>query len=384
MGIVNLTTGSWRPLAVRYRDLTTLDAETALMLHELGDELSQPGQALAPEELGAVAQAVLGRRIDGVDEPMAVISRDARAASVLRVGDLDDDLATARSEAFAMLAATAATTMDAAIRTFHLDRARRDLEFKTRHDSLTGLLNREGILLELDRVIGRLGEGRRALLLFLDLDGFKAINDTYGHDAGDVVLVEVGARLTRSVPEGAAVARLGGDEFVVVVEDREPELARHLRSIIEQPILAAPDTTVHVGASIGIEILHDPEATTEQVLRQADQKMYEQKSQRKAGKGGGARGAHFVPDAAGPEAVSQRVPDELAPIPHAPPTTAPAPVATAAPTPAPAPVTTPTDEPVVREQPGGSGDSAEESVDELTSSLFAELRSAKQQYVHQD
>jgi diguanylate cyclase (GGDEF)-like protein len=125
-------------------------------------------------------------------------------------------------------------------------------------------------------------------LLFIDLDGFKAVNDEQGHHAGDLLLGEIGLRLSSLLRETDTVARLAGDEFVVILENlnledpRAQEIAQKILSQIAQP-LALGQETVQVSASIGIA-LHRPEdeIDLEALLSRADKAMYDAKH---AGKG---------------------------------------------------------------------------------------------------
>ena len=154
------------------------------------------------------------------------------------------------------------------------------------NDALTGLPNR---LLLRDRMQQALAQAKRherlVAVCYLDLDGFKPINDSYGHKAGDQVLIEMGRRLQQAVRTGDTVARLGGDEFVLLMLDLysigelEQILGRLLQAIM-QPF-ALPDENVTVSASIGIALhpLDDSEADT--LLRHANQAMYEAKQQGK-------------------------------------------------------------------------------------------------------
>ncbi|MEV0898549.1 sensor domain-containing diguanylate cyclase [Actinoplanes sp. NPDC049802] len=153
-----------------------------------------------------------------------------------------------------------------------------ELTVRAMHDMLTGLGNRA---LLRDRLTGALARSRRTVrpvgVLLLDLNGFKPVNDTYGHDAGDTLLKVVAERLKTCVRTEDMVARLGGDEFVVVAEDlREP--ADALR--IAERIVTALDEAVPVGghllrtpASIGIA-LSEPGDSPDDVLRYADAAMY--------------------------------------------------------------------------------------------------------------
>ncbi len=132
-------------------------------------------------------------------------------------------------------------------------RAQRTSAWQARHDALTGLPNR-GYLHELiDADLA--APGRTPALLFLDLDGFKGVNDSLGHDTGDDLLREVAARLTATVREGDTVGRLGGDEFVVLSRNSSPAdaeaLAERLRATVERPFDLA-GRAIGLGASIGI------------------------------------------------------------------------------------------------------------------------------------
>jgi diguanylate cyclase (GGDEF)-like protein/PAS domain S-box-containing protein len=130
---------------------------------------------------------------------------------------------------------------------------------------------------------GDKGDGDKGLaVLFCDLDGFKSINDRFGHHTGDAVLIEVARRLTGIVRDGDTVARLGGDEFVVLADgldlDEAQELAVRLRNAITPPI-RVDGRAVRVGASFGIGWAVCG-MTVEEVLHSADQRMYVEKRSR--------------------------------------------------------------------------------------------------------
>ncbi|NUS51962.1 MAG: EAL domain-containing protein [Nocardioidaceae bacterium] len=159
-----------------------------------------------------------------------------------------------------------------------------DMTHLARHDLLTNLPNR-GLLL--DRVEHALQmsrrRGTRIALLFVDLDGFKPVNDRFGHAAGDAVLIDVAQRLTSCVRQSDTVARLGGDEFALLLEDVRPQ---EVSSACER-ILAALSRGAHVAghqlslsASIGVAF-GDSSETAESMLRNADLAMYEAKSRGK-------------------------------------------------------------------------------------------------------
>ena len=153
------------------------------------------------------------------------------------------------------------------------------LEHQALHDPLTGLPNRALFLDRLGHALERSERsGRRSAVLFLDLDNFKYVNDSLGHDAGDELLVEVGRRLPRSLRAGDTAARLGGDEFVVLLEEIEDEaeartIALRVAEGLDAPLLVARQE-VFVTASLGLAIAGPGEDKPEDLLRSADIAMY--------------------------------------------------------------------------------------------------------------
>ncbi|HEX9999565.1 MAG TPA: GGDEF domain-containing protein [Actinoplanes sp.] len=150
---------------------------------------------------------------------------------------------------------------------------------QARHDPLTGLANRRALNDELDRVVHAAAKTRsRAGLLLIDLNGFKAVNDSLGHQAGDKLLQEVAARLTGAVRRTDVVARIGGDEFAVLLTavesvDHVAATGRAVLDEIRRPI-NLDGTAATVSASIGIALCPDHAADHEQLLRHADSAMY--------------------------------------------------------------------------------------------------------------
>lgn len=155
------------------------------------------------------------------------------------------------------------------------------------HDPLTGLPNRTMFEPALSATLSECSaHGSKAALLFLDLDSFKAINDTFGHDIGDLLLSAIADRLRVWLPEGAMAARIGGDEFVVLISplldwsDRnEPATVRlihGLRSTLERP-LRTPKCVIHPGVSIGVAVYPDTASSAEAMLQSADKSMYQMK-----------------------------------------------------------------------------------------------------------
>jgi diguanylate cyclase (GGDEF)-like protein len=155
------------------------------------------------------------------------------------------------------------------------ERAEQALEHQAAHDPLTQLINRREFIARLHGVLGR---GLRCAVFFCDLDDFKSINDMYGHDAGDQLLIEVARRFTGCVHPPHVVSRFGGDEFVILLIDISSEQAQAVRecltTALDRPF--APAGNAPVGVSIGVarsDENHDPE----QLLRSADHAMYMEK-----------------------------------------------------------------------------------------------------------
>lgn len=154
------------------------------------------------------------------------------------------------------------------------------------YDELTGLPNRRLLIEQLERAVQRSArDGRHAALLFLDLDNFKSINDTLGHEWGDRLLVQVGERISASVRSSDIVARLGGDEFVVVLPGLEPATAGPQAQAVAQKVLAALNqpyliqhSEVHSTPSIGIVLFQDGQLAAQDLLQRADLAMYQAKA----------------------------------------------------------------------------------------------------------
>lgn len=154
-----------------------------------------------------------------------------------------------------------------------------ELDFLANHDALTGL---PSLRLCKDRLNHSLAEARRnrqtSAVMFLDLDGFKAINDEYGHEFGDLVLKVTADRIRGEIRETDTVARIGGDEFVIILSSLpENEIAERIASsLVEQ--LAKPifveDVRVAISASIGVSLYPSNGTTAEELIRSADKAMY--------------------------------------------------------------------------------------------------------------
>jgi diguanylate cyclase (GGDEF)-like protein/PAS domain S-box-containing protein len=168
-------------------------------------------------------------------------------------------------------------------------RAEEDLRHQAFHDPLTGLANRALLRDRIEQALARSSRGAGGVaVLFCDLDGFKTVNDTLGHDAGDELLQVAAARLLSLARGGDTVARLGGDEFAVVVEggaellDGAVTLASRMLQSLSDPVEIA-DTPMVMTASIGIALTADADpderaSTPDELLRRADIAMYDAKA----------------------------------------------------------------------------------------------------------
>jgi diguanylate cyclase (GGDEF)-like protein len=170
-----------------------------------------------------------------------------------------------------------------------------ELRHQALHDGLTGLANRVLLLDRAGQLVARCRRnGTTPAALFLDLDGFKSVNDSLGHEVGDHLLQAVASRLTGALRGADTISRNGGDEFVVLIDggelDAAPELvAERLRDVLQQPFeLPSSDTPIRISASIGIATGDRDEAA--ELIRDADVALYEAKG---AGKNGYAM---FAPE----------------------------------------------------------------------------------------
>ena len=155
------------------------------------------------------------------------------------------------------------------------------------HDGLTGLPNRQLLMERLDHALRRAHRDQNMVaVIFIDLDGFKSVNDTHGHDAGDALLKSVSSQLLRQVRETDTVARLGGDEFIIAyTEINTPQEA----TLLSQQILDAltgsqsmvNDQKIDVGASIGIALYPEHGQSGEDLIKAADEAMYDVKKRGK-------------------------------------------------------------------------------------------------------
>lgn len=174
-------------------------------------------------------------------------------------------------------------------RTSELEEAKSQLERMVTEDSLTGLYNRNGLRHHFAQMMKRAHRQHEAVaVMLIDLDDFKPVNDTYGHEAGDELLRVIARRMRAELRESDGLGRLGGDEFVVLTDDTDsPQhlqvVAERLLGVISEPVEITAGKTVMVHASIGICYSFVEGETLKSLLRSADEAMYRVKHQDKNG-----------------------------------------------------------------------------------------------------
>ena len=264
----------------------------ALNVHEVGDEISalrarertQLYASLVILLLGCVLGGVLSRRVyRSVTAPLKALEE---ASVHLGREDLSHRIEVHGNDELARVGSALNAMAD------KLQLGREELQHHALHDPLTGLPNRALFMEQLEHVLARARRKATPVsVLYLDLDGFKTVNDTLGHEAGDEVLADVAERLRRALREADTVARLGGDEFGIVLEEELQAATSTAQRIVrqfERP-WSLSSGYVSVGVSIGIAARTNEEGLDE-LLRQADTAMYAAKA---SGKG---RWRVFSPD----------------------------------------------------------------------------------------
>jgi diguanylate cyclase (GGDEF)-like protein len=193
-----------------------------------------------------------------------------------------------RVEALDLLVAQARVGLANAVLVQELERLKQTYQDQATRDQLTGLLNRRGLVLTAEQIPGHLG------VLFCDLDGFKGVNDTLGHAAGDELLEKVARRLEASMRADSVLGRMGGDEFVVVAPGASDEdlsaLGRRIEIEVGKPFLLEAGMA-RIGVSIGAAHAKPGERDLDSLLGQADALMYEVKRSRKSGRSRDEAGA---------------------------------------------------------------------------------------------
>lgn len=165
----------------------------------------------------------------------------------------------------------------------NMESERAMLAHRASHDTLTAMPNRDAFDEQLaQRIASADARGERFALLFIDADNFKAANDSFGHAAGDAVLVALSACIKDTLRKGDFAARIGGDEFIVIVDpldaDTVPdELAKHIRACVAQPVTLPGGDSYHLSISVGAAVYPDQGSDATALLTAADAAMYADK-----------------------------------------------------------------------------------------------------------
>jgi diguanylate cyclase (GGDEF)-like protein/PAS domain S-box-containing protein len=278
IALIDAQTGEFKDVNARYAEITGRDAEAIKASH--WTEVSHPDDVLAESaqmaqlNAGEIAGFKTSKRLvrpDGsvvwIDMSIAAMDREGKSHThhLCMIEDVTDKK---KSEALIWQQAN--------------------------FDTLTQLPNRRMFHDRLEQdIIKCRREGKRAAILFIDLDHFKEVNDTLGHHQGDVLLVDAARRIRACVRQSDTVARLGGDEFTVILSElddvqRVDTIAQHILDVLQAPFQLGPEQAF-VSASIGITLYPDDAAEIDDLLKHADQAMY-------AAKGAGRnRFSYFTP-----------------------------------------------------------------------------------------
>lgn len=289
------------------------DAELAAWFAALEPGLDTPfGQAVITGEPVMVANALGDPRYGGEVLP----DPSFRSATILPVRSPRDGSTLALvgllgREPGAPIARPAVRDSVLSLVTVAVERSldERRLAHQATHDPLTGVGNRAALLDRLTLALARARRsGRRVAVLFCDLDGFKGVNDRYGHDRGDRLLVEVAERIGRAVRPSDTVCRTGGDEFVIVCEDLTDDeqahtIAERVRSSIEETPVDVGEARLPVGVSVGVALADLEVDDPDRLLRTADLAMYARKQERARARANGDAVATGAPDADRDDAV---------------------------------------------------------------------------------
>ncbi|HWH85114.1 MAG TPA: EAL domain-containing protein [Burkholderiaceae bacterium] len=248
------------------------DDEVQQRCRELGAELGRP---VLP---GPDLFQLYHQRQGGTDSEWTYVRKDGRRIHVsVMVVKLFDD------------AGRHIGNVRASIDITDRRRAAEHLRHLAEHDALTGVYNRAGLQLMLDDAVQRCRHGaERLALVFIDLDRFKQINDSLGHDVGDQLLVEVAKRLTATLRGDDVVARMGGDEFVLMLRNvatpaQVESATRKLTQALAAPVNLPGGQTLRISASIGVALCPEHAGDSGALMRQADAAMYRAKRGGRAG-----------------------------------------------------------------------------------------------------
>ncbi len=225
----------------------------------------------------AEVQALVDHHLDAV-VVQTLVDEDGRRVTLRGGVFVGTPLTAARADAFRLLAGQASVALRNDQLLSEITAIHEELEHQAGHDALTGLPNRVLLLRSITEELSL--PDTRPALLFLDLDGFKPVNDRLGHDVGDTLLRLVASRLTSAVPEGALVARVGGDEFTILLRGKLADsqamvIAERVRRAITDPFEIG-GTIINISTSVGLAF-GSAEVQKAELIRRADVAMYQAK-----------------------------------------------------------------------------------------------------------
>lgn len=257
-------------VVVFHRDFTADDAK--------GQLFKRSGAARSVLETAIFPTFVYHKALATMDEPFALLIRRQVGWSDLSLGPLGF---------IAVMSLLSSMIVVAFLRVNHRSKIlqlenQNRLWYLANHDTLTGLPNRLLLLDRLHQLLARaLRQGNNLAVIFLDVDDFKIINDTYGHDVGDQVLRFVAERLQTAIRTEDTVARMSGDEFIILIENVESRASlESVKHKIEQKLSAGMSIAgeqIHVRTSIGVAMFPDDGGTPEALIKKADIGMYADK-----------------------------------------------------------------------------------------------------------
>jgi diguanylate cyclase (GGDEF)-like protein/PAS domain S-box-containing protein len=260
-----LLTAGTNPLAGKVAPVRTLrETSQVTVVHD--DDTDHPDLAQAMQDEGLASLSVMPLIADGERLGVLVCFFSGRTDFDPHFLDLQQALGRQASQ------------------TLQRVRLQRRLALLALHDQLTGVGNRQLLQTTLDAAIAAATTAEESLaVLFLDVDEFKSINDSFGHAAGDMVLVELAARLRQGVRSGDVVGRIGGDEFVAICPGADAQaaeaIAQRILTVCRMPI-AVPDGIISASVSVGISLHHPGDGSlsdAQQLLVRADAAMYDAK-----------------------------------------------------------------------------------------------------------